>query len=181
MSTPPTVLWVLDSNEIDGKTFERLCIDLLGRDGYAKIIPVGDTRDHGRDAEMTFHSGGLESGSVVFFQFSREERWERKLQKEARKIAKYGHSISALVFVTSRIVTGEKRDKLKKAFKKKFGWGLAIYEREWLRYQLEERHPDLAERHLGVTVPQTPHHIEMVLASSWLDEDTAEKLFRDVS
>jgi len=180
MSTPPDVLWVLD-NETDWKTFERLCVDLLSRDRYSKIVPVGDTRDHGRDAEMISHRGASDSGSLVFFQFSREESWEGKLKEEAEKIFKYGHSINELVFVTSRKVTGEKRDKLKEEFKRRYGWELTVYEREWLRHRLEERHPDLAKKHLGVRIPQTPHHIETILAASHLDDDSARELFREVS
>jgi hypothetical protein len=78
MSTPPDVLWVLD-NETDGKTFERLCVDLLGRHGYAAIVPFGGMRDHARDAEMTIYRGHSASGSLVFFQFSLETDWRRKL------------------------------------------------------------------------------------------------------
>ena len=180
MSTPPDVLWVLD-NETDWKTFERLCVDLLSRENYSGIVPVGDTRDHGRDAEMTSYRGVSESGSLAFFQFSREQTWEGKLHAEAEKIVKYGHAISALVFVTSRRVTGTKRDKLRGEFRNRYGWDLTIYEREWLRHRLEERHPDLAKKHLGVPIPQTPHHIEMALASSGLDDEAAEDLFRNVS
>ena len=33
------VLWVLD-NEIDPAQFERLCIDLLYRNGYRDIVPI---------------------------------------------------------------------------------------------------------------------------------------------
>jgi tetratricopeptide (TPR) repeat protein len=180
MSTPPDVLWVLD-NETDGKTFERLCVDLLSRDGYTRIVPVGDTRDHGRDAEMGSYRGVSGTGALAFFQFSREEGWEAKLDEEAEKIVKYGHSISELVFVTPRKVTGEKRDKLKREFQKRYGWKLTIYEREWLRHRLEERSPDLAKKHLGVPIPQTPHHIEMILTSADLDDDSSEELFRHVT
>lgn len=180
MSRPPDVLWVLD-NETDGKTFERLCVDLLGRSGYASIMPVGGAHDRARDAEMTVYRGRTESSSVVFFQFSLEKSWESKLKNEAIKILKYGHSINKLVFVSPRNVTGEKKDKLKAQFTSQYGWELKIYEREWLRFQLEERHPDLAKKYLGVDVPQTPHHLEMILSSSEFHGAGAEELFRNVN
>jgi len=180
MSTPPDVLWVFD-NETDGKTFERLCVDLLGRNGYAAIVPFGGMRDHARDAEMTSYTGRSRSSSLVFFQFSLEASWQRKLRAEAEKICKCGHLISELIFVTSRGVTGETRDKLKQEFKGQYGWELTIYEREWLRYQLEEHHPDLAKKYLGVSVPQTAYHVEMILSSSGLLEDEAQELFKKVS
>lgn len=125
MSTPPDVLWVFD-NETDGKTFERLCVDLLGRNGYAAIVPFGGMRDHARDAEMTSYTGRSRSSSLVFFQFSLEASWQRKLRAEAEKICKCGHLISELIFVTSRGVTGETRDKLKQEFKGQYGWELTI-------------------------------------------------------
>jgi tetratricopeptide (TPR) repeat protein len=171
---------VLD-NETDAKTFERLCVDLLGREGYPTIVQVGGTRDHGRDAEILFWHGLSEATSKVFFQFSLDRRWEPKLRREAGKIVEYGHAISDFIFVTSRTVTGEKQDVLKKEFKAKFGWNLTIYHREWLRHRLEDRHPDLAEKHLHVAVPTTPHHVEMALTFSGLNEDSIQALFRDVS
>jgi tetratricopeptide (TPR) repeat protein len=181
MSTPPDVLWVLDNGETDGKTFERLCVDLLGRNGYVKIIPFGGTRDHARDAELTVYQGQSDAGSLTFFQFSLEETWERKLKNEVDKILKCSHTIDELVFVSSRSITGEKRDKLRAELKKQPGWRLRIYEREWLRFQLEERHPDLAKKHLGVAVPQTIHHVEMMISASGLRDDDSGELFRNIS
>ena len=43
------VLWVLDS-EIESQAFERLCADLLYRNGFKDIVPV-EPQDGGRDAE----------------------------------------------------------------------------------------------------------------------------------
>jgi hypothetical protein len=121
------------------------------------------------------------SGSPVFFQFSLEDKWEAKLKRDAEKIVDYGHSISGLVFVTSQGVTGEKQDKLRAEFKTNYGWELKIFPREWLRHRLEERHPDLAEKHLGVSVPVTPHHAEMILTSTGVNEESEEQLFRGIS
>jgi Restriction endonuclease len=44
------ILWTLD-NEMDDAEFERLCTDLLGREGYKDIVPIGGSHDRGRDAE----------------------------------------------------------------------------------------------------------------------------------
>ena len=43
------ILWAID-NEIDSKAFERLCTDLLYRNGFKEIVPV-EPQDGGRDAE----------------------------------------------------------------------------------------------------------------------------------
>src|SRR5205814_8517783 len=82
------VLWALD-NEIQPRSFERLCVDLLGREGYYHIVPIGGCKDHGRDAEFRCWRGTSERGSVVAFQFSLQDKWERKLHQDVKKIAKH--------------------------------------------------------------------------------------------
>lgn len=148
------ILWTLD-NETDGKTFERLCTDLLTREGYADLIPIGDTHDRGRDAQIQNFLGlrGLDNENTTFFQYSLEEKWEAKLNKELEKVRRNNHQISNFVFVTRGKVTGNKRDKLERLVATKYGWQLIIYDREWLRNRLEERYPDLAAKYLGVPLP----------------------------
>ena len=41
-------------------------------------------------------------------------------------------------------------DRLRHQVNDNYGWELIIYEREWLRLQLEEAHRDLAEKYLGI-------------------------------
>ena len=103
------VLWTLD-NETTGFDFERLCVDLLGREGYQDIVPVGGVHDRGRDAELRQWTGIKSTGGVTFFQFSLEDTWERKLSRELKKVRANGHDIDFYVFVTSRPVTGAKRE-----------------------------------------------------------------------
>lgn len=43
------VLWAID-NQLDGRKFEQLCVDLLYRNGYKDIVPI-EPQDGGRDAE----------------------------------------------------------------------------------------------------------------------------------
>jgi tetratricopeptide (TPR) repeat protein len=146
------VRWTLD-NETDSDRFERLCIDLLYRTGYHDIVPVGGKKDRGRDAEMDRRRTPIfiaPSGERTFFQFSLADRWAAKLEDELAKVKRNGHDIDAYLFVTTGPVTGTKRDQLGAAVKEGYGWRLDMREREWLRLQLEEAHPDLAERHLGI-------------------------------
>lgn len=44
MSVPSQVLWALDQH-ISPRDFERLCVDLLSREEYWSIVPVGGMRD----------------------------------------------------------------------------------------------------------------------------------------
>lgn len=147
------VLWVLD-NEVDPRSFERLCTDLLYRNGYEEIVPVGGIHDRGRDAELITATGVGETGEIVFFQFSLQKAWREKLYAELKKVAEYGHHISSYVFVTSQGVSGKERDKLKAEVAKSYGWRLVVLDREWLRLQLEEGHRDLAQKYLGIQLPE---------------------------
>jgi tetratricopeptide (TPR) repeat protein len=149
------VLWVLDT-EMDGTRFERLCTDLLAREGYSDIVPIGGSHDHGRDAELRQWKGVKSTGGTTFFQYSLEKAWEKKLTRELKKVQSNGHQIDLFVFVTSQRVTGHKRDVLSGNVQEQFGWKLIVYDREWLRHRLEEAHPDLAEKYLQVTIEGRP-------------------------
>ena len=150
------VLWTLD-NETDSDTFERLCVDLLYRTGYSDIVPVGKKKDRGRDAEEDRRRIPIflaPSGEKTFFQFSLADSWEKKLDDELEKVKRNQHDIDAFLFVTTASVTGTMRDKLAAHVKEAYHWNLEIRDREWLRLQMEEAHPDLAERYLGIKQPQ---------------------------
>lgn len=180
MSNPSQVLWALDEH-ISPRDFERLCVDLLSREGYWSIVPVGGTRDQGRDAEASHWRGKSQPTAEVVFQFSLEKEWERKLRTDTEKIAQLGAKPEAMVFVTSRVVTGEKQDKLRTEWRKKRGWELTIRSREWLRLRLEEFHPDLAKKYLGVELPATVSSIASQLDRFVLEGPSAKELFRDLS
>lgn len=142
------ILWTLD-NEIDGRAFERLCTDLLFREGYKDIVPIGGTHDRGRDAEIRNCKGIKENGGVAFFQYSLEDDCVGKLKRELKKVYTNKHLINFYIFVTSQNITGYSRDKLREYVSNEYGWQLIIYDREWLRLLLEEAHPDLAVKYLG--------------------------------
>lgn len=180
MSAPSLVLFALDQH-LSARDFERLCVDLLGRDGYWRIAPIGGTNDHGRDAEAVYWRGKSAQRAVVVFQFSLQEDWERKLREDADKIAAHCSEVEAMVFVTSRAVTGAKQDKLAAEFKTDRGWALTIHSREWLRMRLEEFHPDLARKYLGVDLPDTVCSIASQIENFALDGPSAKELFRDKS
>lgn len=173
------VQFALDK-EIESRSFERLAIDLLGREGFTGIVPGGGHRDHGRDAEIRFWEGQRELNIRVVFQFSLEQAWEKKLLRDAAKIAIHSPETRTFVFVTTRAVTGEKQDKLSAEFKKARGWNLCIYDGEWLRYQLEEVHQDLASKYLGIDLPDTPPHAEMQIDLYGLNDESAPRIFRKI-
>jgi tetratricopeptide (TPR) repeat protein len=175
------VLWTLD-NETDADGFERLCVDLLYRNGYHDIIPIGRRKDRGRDAEVDRRRTPIfiaPSGEKTFFQFSLADRWEKKLQKELAKVKQNGHDIDAYLFVSTASITGTRTDQLSKIVSEEYGWRLEIREREWLRLQLEEVHPDLAERHLGIPQAHQQASATTIDLPPLAGKSDAAKLFND--
>ncbi|MCX6842534.1 MAG: tetratricopeptide repeat protein [candidate division WOR-3 bacterium] len=150
---PSQVLWVLDQ-ESDGKHFERLCTDLLFRNGYKDIVPV-EPQDGGRDAKELPRRGRGREGETIFFQFSLEKNWKAKLRRDARKLKAGGYDFSTLVFVTNQKARGVDQDKLGNELHSQYGWKLFVFSREWLRLQLEEANPDLAKKYLGIDMPSS--------------------------
>ena len=102
------VLYAIDTATAP-REFEQLCVDMLFREGYRHIIPGGRTNDLGRDAEIRFWCGGSAEFANIVFQFSLEEKWEKKLKADADKVAKWCSGVAAMVFVTSRNVTVARR------------------------------------------------------------------------
>lgn len=146
------VLWTLDNN-FDPFLFERLCTDLMFRNGYTNIVPFGKTKDRGRDAQVSIYKGNHHNNSDrIFFQYSLDKKWESKLNREINKIKSYDQQIISLVFITSQNVSGDKRDKLEYKFSHEHECKLIIFDREWLRLQLEEVSKDLAQKYLGIPI-----------------------------
>lgn len=180
MSAPSQVLWAIDQH-ISPRDFERLCVDLLSREGYWSIVPVGGMRDLGRDAEAIYWQGKSQPAAEVIFQFSLERDWERKLRADIEKIARHGAAPQAIVFVTSQTVSGEKQTKLRSELKSSRGWELMIRSREWLRLRLEEFHPDLAKKYLGVELPATVSSVASHLDRFTFEGPSVRELFRELS
>jgi len=163
------ILWTLD-NQTNGDTFERLCVDLLSREGYSHIVPIGGVHDRGRDAEIREFAT-----TVTFFQFSLEKGWLSKLRRELKKVRQNGHEVDTYIFVTSLNVTGRKRDSLRTEVQREYGWQLVIYDREWLRNRLEEQHPDLAVKYLGVSATTPTSEYAPNINKSQLPQHPATK------
>lgn len=174
------VLWALD-NEIQPRSFERLCVDLLGREGYHHIVPIGGSKDHGRDAEFRCWKGASNGHAVVAFQFSLQESWEKKLQEDTEKTATHCPDAVAMVFVTSQEVTGAKQDRLREEFRSQRGWHFTVYSREWLRHRLTEFHQDLAKKYFSLALPPTVGYAATLVDLSDLEEESFAEAFRQTS
>ncbi len=176
MAAPSPVLYALH-HTIEPQGFENLCVDLLHREGYARIIPGGRSRDHGRDAEVRFYTYTKKGNPQTAFQFSMEVKWEQKLRKDIAKITAFSDTVERIIFVSSRPITNEKQDKLRDEFRESHQIALEIYDEGWFRIRLEEEHHDLADKHLGVKPKETPgFHANLVKLQGLTDENQKEIL-----
>jgi len=180
MAAYSNVLYALE-HSIEPLGFEVLCIDLLTREGYSRIVPGGGTRDHGRDAELRYWTGEKDGRPEMAFQFSLEKKWEAKLRKDFSKISVKCDSFRKLIFVTNRSVTIEKQDKLKSEFWESHQIHLEIFERGWFRVRLEEQHQDLALKHLGLKLEPTPGFSAGQVALLGLDDENKVEILRHTS
>jgi hypothetical protein len=65
--------------------FESFCNDLMSRQGYRNIEPLGGHKDRGRDAIDT----DVSTGQVTIFTYSVREDWNVKLNEDLAKIRKH--------------------------------------------------------------------------------------------
>jgi hypothetical protein len=132
----------------DTKEFERLCVDLLVRSGFADIIPRGPgSQDGSADATRAYFP------EEQAFQFSIQRTWRRKLletvthlaQPKARALRVGG----SLVFVTSQPVPPVERDRLVAQVWSRYRIRVTVLDREWLRLQLDVNQ-DIRSTYLGI-------------------------------
>ena len=117
----------------DYDQFERLCQDLMVRNGYPDIEPLGGTKDKGRDA---LHVSRQAPSEVTVFAYSVREDWRKKLDEDCRKIQKHGHECHRLAFLCTADHTASQRDQAVASVQSKFGWELELYGLERLRVLL---------------------------------------------
>ena len=132
----------------DVKEFERLCVDLLLRFGFADIIPRGPaSQDGGADATRAYFP------EEQAFQFSIQRTWRRKLLETVSKLAQPGaralRPAGSLVFVTNQPVQPIVRDRLIAQVRSRHRIRLIVFDREWLRMQLD-LNQDIRSTYLGI-------------------------------
>jgi TIR domain-containing protein/restriction endonuclease len=129
--------------------FERLCHDLMSREGYPSIEPLGGFADKGRDA---VHVNRTDKTAI--FAYSVREDWRAKLAEDADKVRKHGHRCDLFVFVTTSDLTPGERDEAVNSIKEQFGWKLDLFGLERLRILLEAKHADVRGIHPSIFPPQ---------------------------
>ncbi len=129
--------------------FERLCHDLMAREGYSSIEPLGNFKDKGRDA---IHVN--ESDKTTIFAYSVRENWRVKLTEDAEKVRKYQHTCNQFIFITTANFTAGERDEAVANIKNEFGWQLELFGVERLRILLDVCHSQIKRLHPGIFPPE---------------------------
>lgn len=140
----------------DYAEFERLCSDLMIREGFSNLEPLGNFKDKGRDA---IHIDEKQ-GTTTIFAYSVREDWQAKLFEDAAKVKKHGHKCDQLVFLTTANFSAGERDIAIARIKADFGWRLQLYGVERLRVLLDGKHPDLKHSHPHIFPPRFFQHQE---------------------
>jgi hypothetical protein len=117
----------------DYDQFERLCHDLMARNGHAGIEPLGGSKDKGRDA---LHEGVGPSSEKTVFAYSVREDWSKKLGDDCRKIRGHNHACDRVAFLCTADFTATERDNAVQFVLDSFGWKLDLYGLERLRILL---------------------------------------------
>lgn len=147
MAANPTIYCLEEIT--DYSEFERLCSDLMSRQGFTSIEPLGGFHDKGRDA---IHVNKTDS-NVTIFAYSVREDWRAKLAEDAKKIKDHGHKCDRLIFVTTARFSATERDEACETLQNEFGWVLDLYGLERLRILLEVNHTDIRAAHPQIFTP----------------------------
>ncbi len=130
--------------------FERMCVDVLKRNGFTDIVPRGPgLRDSGVDAYSLF------SPKYRIFQFSVAKKWNDKLFDTIEKLVnnKCLKKRGSIVFVTNQKVSPYKNDAIKNEIWDNFRFRAEILDREWLRVQLDANQ-DIRAKYFQINVDQ---------------------------
>ena len=138
-------LYALDTIT-DSREFEKLCSDLLFREGFKNLKPHGGMHDRGIDALIHVH----ETNSRIICQYSTQKTFEVKIKGTLQKLKDNGEQCDELHYVTNREVPYSTAKDLISFTNAQYGTKLEIYDREWMRVRLDNDSSDLRKKYLGL-------------------------------
>ena len=138
-------LYALDTIT-DNWQFEKLCNDLLFREGFKNLKPHGGMHDRGIDALIHVH----ESNSRIICQYSTQKTFAPKIKGTLQKLQENGEQCDELHYVTNREVPYSTARDLISFASTQYGTKLEIYDREWMRVRLDNDSSDLRKKYLGL-------------------------------
>lgn len=142
-------LYALD-NITDPWQFEKLCNDLLFREGFQHLKPHGGMHDNGIDASIHVH----ESDPRIIFQYSTQKDFATKIKGTLLKLKENGEQCDELHYVSNREVAYSTAKRLISFAESEYDTRLEIYDREWMRLRLDNDSSDLRKKYLGVAPEQ---------------------------
>ena len=130
----------------DYAQFERLASDLMARDGYPDIEPLGGTADGGRDALRWCRA----TNDTHVFAYSVRADWETKLRQDCARISEAGVDANEVVFVSTQVLPTARKDALRTEIEEKYSWRVVFCDIERIRVMLSGPCVDLLERHPSI-------------------------------
>ena len=138
-------LYALD-NFTDTLQFEKLCNDLLFREGFKNLKPHGGMHDRGIDALIYVR----ESNSRIICQYSTQKTFSAKIKDTLKKLMENEEECDELHYMTNREVPYSTAKDLIGFANSHYGTKLEIYDREWMRVRLDNDSSDLRKKYLGL-------------------------------
>lgn len=149
----------------DWQRFEQLATEIVRKEGYPDVKPLGGVADEAVDAETErfFVNEGVRSRTV--FQFTLQKTVASKIEKTIKRLDEAGQQHQRLVIVTATPITSDLQSKLKAAAKKDHDVDLDILERKTISSRLGDLengllrrfYPDLkAQLEILATKPSLP-------------------------
>lgn len=177
-------LYALD-NITDPCQFEKLCNDLLFREGFKHLKPHGGMHDSGIDASIHVH----EANTRIIFQYSTQKTFAAKIKETLQKLKENGERCEELHYVSNREISHSAGNSLVNFAKNEYNIQLKIYDREWMRIRLDNDSSDLRKKYLGVA-PEKEYFVDYkaywrttnngrpsyVVELLWLDESEVQIL-----
>lgn len=122
----------------DSNQFEMLCSQVMLKEGYSKINPVGGVGDKGKDAEEKLYRGE-EGKRTILFQFSLEKNIPSKVNRTLDRLKEANVTGNELIFVFSTEPKTGEREKLKDKALNQYGLDIDIRGQRYLTIRLASK------------------------------------------
>ncbi len=138
----------------DSHAFELLCSQVMYKEGYSQINPIGGPNDHGVDAEDILYQG-VEGKRTIIFQFSTEKNITSKVNKTLKRLKETIIGPNEVIFVFSTEPKAGERDRLKEKSLREYGLNINIFGLRYLAIRLgSNNYRDVVSRFFGTEISQ---------------------------
>lgn len=131
----------------DYEDFEKLASEIMKKEGYNHIKPLGGVHDSGRDAIEERLYINKERQTSVFQYTIQSDGFKNKIQKTIKKLIKDRIQFTELVFVCPHKISTQASDSLRSLVRSSYGVSLNIYDRKTLINRLSDYDNGIFYRH----------------------------------